>query len=113
MLETLYANCDFVVQPAFYEGFGLPILEAMSFGKPVITSNLSAMPEVAGDAALLVDPYSTEAIAAAMKRLITDAVLYATLANRTRTQAAKFSWDRAAADTLKVLESVAESAAQR
>lgn len=109
-LEGLYRNCDFVIQPAFYEGFGLPILEAMTFGKPVITSNISAMPEVAGDAALLVDPYSVDEIANAMKRLITEPDLYSTLASRTRAQAAKFSWDRAAADTLRVLESVVENA---
>jgi glycosyltransferase involved in cell wall biosynthesis len=109
-LEQLYVNCDFVVQPAFYEGFGLPILEAMTFGKPVITSNLSAMPEVAGDAALLVDPYSVDSITEAMKRLITEPDLYQTLASRTRAQAAKFNWDRAAADTLKVFESVVDNA---
>jgi len=109
-LETLYADCDFVVQPAFYEGFGLPILEAMTFGKPVITSNASSMPEVAGDAALLVDPHSPESIAEAMQRLIDDDELYWTLARRTRAQAAKFSWDQAAADTLKLLEQVAAAA---
>jgi len=109
-LEKLYQNCDFTVQPAFYEGFGLPVLEAMTYGKPVITSNLSSMPEVAGDAALLVDPNSPEEIAEAMKRLITEPDLYQTLASRTRAQAAKFSWDRAAAETLRVLESVVENA---
>ncbi len=105
-LEALYTACDFVVQPAFYEGFGLPILEAMTFGKPVITSNISAMPEVAGDAALLVDPHSIDSIADAMKSLIGDSDLYQTLTSRSQAQAAKFSWDQAALDTLKVLESV-------
>jgi glycosyltransferase involved in cell wall biosynthesis len=110
-LEKLYAGCDFVVQPSFYEGFGLPILEAMTFGKPVITSDLSSMPEVAGNAALLVDPHSPESIADAMQRLISDNELYRTLAGRTRAQAAGFSWDRAAAQTLNVLEQVAAAAA--
>lgn len=108
-LEELYLKCDFVVQPAFYEGFGLPILEAMKFGKPVITSNISAMPEVAGNAALLVDPYSVESITNAMKRLITDPDLYRTLASRTRNQASKFSWDQTAMAILKVLESFGEN----
>jgi glycosyltransferase involved in cell wall biosynthesis len=107
-LETLYRACDFVVQPSFYEGFGLPVVEALAFRKPVITSNLSAMPEVAGDAALLVTPDSVAEISAAMKRLITEPSLYDDLANKALTQAARFSWDRAAEDTLKVLEQVAE-----
>jgi glycosyltransferase involved in cell wall biosynthesis len=111
-LEALYADCDFVVQPAFYEGFGLPILEAMTFGKPVITSNLSSMPEVAGDAALLVDPYSIESIADAMHQLISDDELYRTLAGRTRSQAARFTWDRASVETLNLLEQVAAAAAK-
>lgn len=106
-LEALYAACDFLLMPSLYEGFGLPILEAMSFGKPVITSNVSSMPEVAGDAALLVDPYSVDDISDAMRRLITDEALYATLAARARPQAAKFSWDRAAEETLTVLEAAA------
>lgn len=106
-LETLYRACDFVVQPSYYEGFGLPVVEALAFRKPVITSNLSAMPEVAGDAGLLVDPESVPAISDAMKRLITDDSLYMELADKALEQAAKFSWDQAAADTLKVLESVA------
>lgn len=109
-LERLYIDCDFLVMPSLYEGFGLPILEAMTFGKPVITSNLSSMPEVAGDAALLVDPTSDEQIATAMRRLIEDDDLYRTLSTRARPQAAKFSWDQAAEDTLRVIESVAESA---
>jgi glycosyltransferase involved in cell wall biosynthesis len=109
-LERLYTACDFLVMPSFYEGFGLPILEAMTFGKPVITSNLSSMPEVAGDAALLVDPKSDEQIATAMRRLIEDDDLYRTLSEHAQPQAARFSWDQAAADTLRVIESVAGSA---
>jgi glycosyltransferase involved in cell wall biosynthesis len=105
-LASLYAACDFTVQPAFYEGFGLPILEAMSFGKPVITSNVSSMPEIAGNAALLVNPNSVAEIAGAMRQLITDPGLYETLAERARLQSAKFSWDRAATQTLNVLEAV-------
>ncbi|TDJ30986.1 MAG: glycosyltransferase family 1 protein [Gammaproteobacteria bacterium] len=108
-LSALYAGCDFLVFPSLYEGFGLPIVEAFSFGKPVITSNVSAMPEVAGDASLLVDPNSVDEIANAMKRLITDRALYDTLALKTKPQAAKFSWDRAAEQTLAVIEQVGSS----
>ena len=108
-LSALYAGCDFLVFPSLYEGFGLPIVEAFSFGKPVITSNVSAMPEVAGDAALLVDPNSVDEIANAMKRLITDRALYDTLALKTKPQAAKFSWDKAAEQTLVVIEQVGSS----
>jgi len=108
-LERLYIACDFLVMPSLYEGFALPILEAMTFGKPVITSNISSMPEVAGDAALLVDPNSDEQIAAAMRHLIEDDDLYRTLSARARPQAARFSWDQAAADTLRVIEAAVAS----
>lgn len=107
-LEKLYADCDFLVHAALYEGFGLPILEAMTFGKPVITSNISSMPEVAGDAALLVDPTSVKGICSAMRQLIEDGSLYESLAARARPQAARFSWDEAAAATLKVIEGAVE-----
>ena len=109
-LAKLYHECDFLVLPSFYEGFGLPIAEAMSFGKPIITSNLSSMPEVAGDAALLVDPYSVSDIANAMKRMITDRNLRDDLAAKAVIQAAKFSWDKAAEETLSVIERVGSNA---
>ena len=78
----------------------------MAFGKPVITSDRSSMPEVVGNAALLVQPDSIEEIAAAMKRLIDDDALYQTLSARAIKQAARFSWDTAAAATLRIIESV-------
>lgn len=106
-LEKLYANCDFLVHAARYEGFGLPILEALTFGKPVITSNVSSMPEVAGAAALLVDPSSIKEIAAAMQQLIEDEAVYERLAEQARPQASRFSWEDAAAATLRLIESVA------
>jgi len=108
-LSELYSHCDFLVFPSLYEGFGLPLVEAMSFGKPVITSNISSMPEVAGDAGLLVDPHSPGEIAEAMKKLITDRALHRRLSENALTQSAKFSWDRAAEETLAVLESAANS----
>jgi len=112
-LEALYQDCEFLVQPSFYEGFCLPILEAMAFGKPVITSNVSSMPEVGGNAALLVNPQSTTEIAAAMSSLISNASLYDSLSRNAISQAAKFSWERAAAETLQIIESAARTSRTR
>jgi glycosyltransferase involved in cell wall biosynthesis len=83
-----------VLFPSLYEGFGLPILEAMSLGTPVITSTESSVPEVAGDAALLVDPYDTTAITRAINTVVADADLRAELSRRGRIQAENFSMER-------------------
>ena len=90
-----------------YEGCGLPIIEAMTFGKPVIAGNTSAMPEVAGDAGLLVDPTSTDDIARGLQRMMTDTALRSRLADAARRRAGEFSWDSAAAKTIRVIESAA------
>lgn len=95
-----------LVYPSLYEGFGLPVLEAMACGTPVLTSNVSSLPEVAGDAALLVDPLDTDAISAGMSRLTTDADLRDTLVEKGHAQVARFSWADAAREILQVLESV-------
>ncbi|MBI4806404.1 MAG: glycosyltransferase family 4 protein [Desulfovibrio sp.] len=95
-LAWLYANCLGFVYPSLFEGFGLPVLEAMSLGAPVITSNVSSLPEVAGDAAILVDPLDTGAIAAAMARLEGDGSLRASLREAGLARAASFSWESAA-----------------
>ena len=71
-LAALYASCSAFVYPSFYEGWGLPVAEAMALGAPTVTSNVSSLPEVAGDAALLVDPASPDAIAAALQRILVD-----------------------------------------
>jgi glycosyltransferase involved in cell wall biosynthesis len=92
------------VFPSFDEGFGLPVAEAMACGCPVVTSNRSSLPEVAGDAALLVAPGSVEDIADAMKRLWTDAELRSKLASRGLARATRYTWDRTAADTAAVYE---------
>ena len=102
-----YAGCDFVAMPSLYEGYGLPIIEAMTFGKPVLTGNSSAMPEIAGDAGLFVDPTSTEDIARGLQRMMTDIALRSRLGDAARRRARDFSWDSAAAETIRVIESAA------
>ena len=82
--------------PSLYEGFGLPPLEAMACGTPVLTSKVSSLPEVAGDGALLVDPYSVEEIATGLARLLDDDDLRRDLVARGRARAAAFSWERSA-----------------
>jgi glycosyltransferase involved in cell wall biosynthesis len=96
-----------LVYPSLYEGFGLPVLEAMSCGTPVLTSNVSSLPEVAGHAALLVDPLDVDAIAEGMSRLIADEDLRHTLVEEGYQQIQRFSWAGAAREVLEVLESVA------
>jgi glycosyltransferase involved in cell wall biosynthesis len=100
-LEGLYALAACVVFPSLYEGFGLPVLEAMVRGVPVACSDRSSLPEVAGDAALLFDPEDVAAIAAAMQRLLGDRELAGRLADRGRARAAEFSWDRTATQTVE------------
>jgi len=93
-LVTLIRGACAVVFPSLYEGFGLPVLEAMVLGTPVVASNTSSLPEIAGDAALLVDPYETGEIARAITTIVNDGDQRADLSRRGRTQAAKFSVDR-------------------
>jgi len=104
---SLYAKADVFVYPSLYEGFGLPVLEAMACGCPVITSNVSSLPEVVGDAAFLVDPYNVEALAQAMLTVLEDDELKKEMSKRGITQAQKFSWDKAAAEFLAVCTDVA------
>lgn len=92
--------------PSLYEGFGMPVLEAMACGVPVLTSNVSSLPEVAGDAALLVDPLSTSAIADGLARLAGDAGLRRTLVERGYRQVQRFSWSAAAAQVWEVFDSL-------
>jgi glycosyltransferase involved in cell wall biosynthesis len=99
-LEGLYAAATAFAFPSLREGFGLPVLEAMRRGLPVACSNASAVPEVAGDAALLFDPRKPEEIADAVTRLLTDRALAADLADRGMRRAAEFTWQRAAEETL-------------
>ena len=105
-LPSLYSGARGLVFPSFYEGFGLPPLEAMACGTPVITSRTTALPEVVGDAALLVDPTSVEEIGAAMGRLIDDDGLHTELRRRGLARARLFSWEGAARTLLGVLRAL-------
>jgi glycosyltransferase involved in cell wall biosynthesis len=102
-LPSLYRGSEALIFPSLYEGFGLPVLEAMACGTPVVTANVTAMPEVAGDAALLVDPTSIEQIARAMEQVVDDTLLRQRLRERARARAAQFSWARSAAKVHKLL----------
>jgi glycosyltransferase involved in cell wall biosynthesis len=101
-LIALYQGAEALVMPSFYEGFGLPVLEAMACGCPVITSNVSSLPEIAGDAALLVDSNDEEAMAQAMSAICSNPALRQSLVEKGCRRAAEFSWDRAAAETAQV-----------
>ncbi len=103
-LPALYSAAAAFVFPSLYEGFGLPVIEAMACGTPVITSNVSSLPEVAGDAALLVDPYNEEEIAAALLTLLRDPATAAQLRERGLARAATYTWERTARATLATYE---------
>ena len=106
-LPSLYAGADLFVYPSLHEGFGLPVLEAMACGAPVLTSDRSSLPEVAGDAAVLVDPTSTTAIADGMARVLGDAALGARLRDLGLRRAGRFGWATTAQLTLGLLRRVA------
>jgi glycosyltransferase involved in cell wall biosynthesis len=105
-LAELYARCAAFCYPSLGEGFGLPVLEAMSAGTPTITSNLSSLPEVGGDAAVYFNPYDTSSIATGIERVLTDEALRAELREQGPRRAAEFSWERFAAQTLELLQSL-------
>ncbi|MGH2531906.1 MAG: glycosyltransferase family 4 protein [Thermomicrobiales bacterium] len=106
-LPAWYGAADCFAFPSLYEGFGLPVLEAMASGVPVVTSNLSSLPEVAGDAALLVDPDDVKAIADGIRLVVTDSAFAATLRRAGTERAAEFTWERTAALTATVYREVA------
>lgn len=102
-LPQMLSRAIALVFPSLWEGFGLPVLEAMACGTPVITSNLSSLPEVAGDAALLVNPYNIDEIAAAMQAIALDSQLRSRLCELGIARASQFSWQKTGLATLKVL----------
>jgi len=106
-LAVLYRSAEVFVFPSLYEGFGLPPLEAMASGTPVVTSNTSSMPEVTGGAAVLVDPYDVGSIVDGVRRVLTDASLAAELRRKGPLRAREFSWARSVARTKELYEAVA------
>ncbi len=109
-LAVMYRLAGVFVFPSLYEGFGLPPLEAMASGTPVVTSNVSSLPEVAGDAALLVDPYDPEAIAGGILKVLTDAGVRRELRQKGLARAREFSWEASVRRVREIYQQVAGSA---
>lgn len=106
-LTIFYKHALVYVLPSLYEGFGLPVVEAMKHGTPVITSNVSSMPEAGGDAAVYVDPEDVNDLAKKIVKVVSDKDLRKELSEKGKKQAAKFNWEKTAKETLKVLVDVA------
>ncbi len=113
MLATLYANALFLAMPSLYEGFGLPLIEAMAHGTPVLTANNSSMPEVAGDAGLLIDAEDVLSIVNGLTQLINNEGLRRKLAMRTKSNAARFNWDTSAKSLYTLFDQVIEASKQK
>jgi glycosyltransferase involved in cell wall biosynthesis len=106
LVALFYSRADVFVYPSHYEGFGLPVLEAMTLEAPVVTSNTSSLPEVAGDAALLVDPKSVTDVADAVLRVVGDRTLRQALIRKGTEQAKRYSWEKTAQKTLQAYRSL-------
>lgn len=106
-LARYYSDAGCFVLPSLYEGFSLPMLEAMACGCPVITSNTSSLPEVVGDAGILIGPYDAKRLAEALKLVLTNSKLRHEMIEKGLAQARKFTWEKTAQETLKVYEKVA------
>lgn len=107
-LRVLYSHASLFIFPSLYEGFGFPVLEAMACGAPVITSKYSALPEIAGDAAILVDPTNARELGAAIKKVLSDSTLQKDLKEKSRKQIANFDWKRTAEQTLEVYHQIGQ-----
>jgi glycosyltransferase involved in cell wall biosynthesis len=105
-LPALYRSAVCVAFPSLYEGFGLPILEGMACGVPVLTSNVSSLPEVAGDSAIMVDPYDLDAITDGLQRLILDSDLRNTLIQKGLVRARQFTWEKSAQQLLGIYQNL-------
>jgi len=103
-LPALYKNATCLAFPSLYEGFGLPVLEAMAAGVPVLTSNVSSLPEVAGDAAITVDPYDVDAISDGLAKLIQDSQLRDTLIQKGLARSREFTWEKSARHLLSIYQ---------
>ncbi len=108
-LPTLYSLADVFLLPSLYEGFGIPLIEAMGCGCPIVTANVGSPPEVTDGAALLVDPRDVDAIAAAVQAVVGDRALRGRLVERGMARARAFTWEKCARETLEVLESLADA----
>ena len=108
-LAGLYVSAAAFVYPSLYEGFGIPPLEAMSLGCPVVCANTSSLPEVTGDAAELFDPYDESAMRVAIERVVSTPEYATALAEKGRRRASLFSWEKCARDTLGVYDKVLEA----
>jgi glycosyltransferase involved in cell wall biosynthesis len=108
--HVLVAGARALAYPSLYEGFGFPVIEAMAAGTPVLTSNVSSLPEVAGEDAVLVDPKDVPAIADGLRRVLEDDELRSRLIGPGRARAAGFTWEATARRTAEVLRSVAAAA---
>jgi glycosyltransferase involved in cell wall biosynthesis len=108
-LRVLYRLASVFVFPSLYEGFGLPPLEAMACGAPVVTSNVSSLPEITGDAAQLVDPYDIDSIVDGMRRVLTNPALAAEMRRKGMARAREFSWEQSVTRTLDTYRQVAGS----
>ncbi len=105
-LAVLMSEADLFIYPSLYEGFGLPPLEAMACGTPVLSSSVSSLPEVLGDAAVLVDPYDVDQMASAVINILEDEQLRTSLVEKGRQRVAQFSWDKMAKETLEAYSDV-------
>jgi glycosyltransferase involved in cell wall biosynthesis len=101
-LLYLYNAAELLAHPAFYEGFGLPPLEAMACGLPVVASNVASLPEVVGDAGQLIDPHDVDELTVSMWRVLNDSELAQQMREKGLRQAGLFSWERAARETIEI-----------
>ena len=108
-LPSLYKNALCYVLPSLYEGFGLPVLEAMEYGCPVITSNISSLPEAGGNAALYIDPYNVEDIVEKIEKVVNSSALRAEMRKKGLEQVKKFSWEKSAGQVLEVLQAASRA----
>jgi len=108
-LPAIYAGADLFVFPSFFEGFGIPVLEAMACGLPVVLSNVASLPEAGGEAGYYVDPYSVDEITEAMYNVLTQPALREALSSKSQAHAKNFSWERVARETLQAYQNAVKN----